>query len=76
MPADRTHSSTVETDPAHAASVALPPRVLSAFLAVEIAARERPALVVMDLNLPEMNGYDRSLTCGGYPRSRRCRLWF
>jgi type IV pilus assembly protein PilB len=26
--------------------------------AVEIAAREHPALVVMDLNMPEMNGYD------------------
>jgi hypothetical protein len=39
MPAARTHSSTVETDPAHAASVALPPRVLSAFLdRVAIAA--------------------------------------
>jgi type IV pilus assembly protein PilB len=26
--------------------------------AVEIAVREHPALVVMDLNMPEMNGYD------------------
>jgi CheY-like chemotaxis protein len=26
--------------------------------AVEIAAREHPSLVVMDLNMPEMNGYD------------------
>jgi type IV pilus assembly protein PilB len=26
--------------------------------AVEIAAREQPALVVLDLNMPEMNGYD------------------
>jgi type IV pilus assembly protein PilB len=26
--------------------------------AVEIAVRERPSLMVMDLNMPEMNGYD------------------
>jgi DNA-binding response OmpR family regulator len=26
--------------------------------AVEIATREHPALVLMDLNMPEMNGYD------------------
>jgi DNA-binding response OmpR family regulator len=26
--------------------------------AVEVAVREHPALVVMDLNMPEMNGYD------------------
>jgi len=28
------------------------------YTAIEIAVRERPDLVLMDLNMPEMNGYD------------------